>query len=268
MFATQDRLVFTAGDVRTIVDVGAGGRVCSLTVGDVELIWSGADGAGDADPLVWGMYPMVPFAGRILRGEFTFDGVEYAVPQFQGPNAIHGYGFVNAWRQLDDTTIGWEFAEPWPFAGRATQRFSLSPNALTVEMMVTADDRQPLGIGWHPWFIRETSAGAAQLSFPATSMYQRDADGMPGALIPAPPGPWDDCFTNLTGLPTITWGDVAVTLRSSFDHWVVYDEPEHAFCVEPQSGPPNEINTSPRILEAGETLTAFFTLEFSATRNG
>ena len=31
-------------------------------------------------------------------------------------------------------------------------------------------------------------------------------------------------------------------MSSSCDHWVVYDEPEHAVCIEPQSGPPDAFN--------------------------
>ncbi len=212
--------------------------------------------------MVWGMYPMVPFAGRILRGEFTFDGVEYAVPQFHEGNAIHGYGFVNSWERIGKDTISWQFRDPWPFAGRATQRFELTPESLMVELSVVANERQPMSFGWHPWFRRTTSFGTADLTFPATSMYQRDSNGMPGRLVPVPSGPWDDCFTDLTGPPTIRWGDLTMTLLSDFDHWVVYDERDDGFCVEPQSGPPNEVNGSPRILDEGETMTSAFTLEF------
>lgn len=265
MRSSDDLLVFTTEDVRAVVDLGAGGRVSSLAIGASELIWSGPDGTGDADPLVWGMYPMVPFAGRILRGEFDFDGGTYNIPPSHEGNAIHGYGFVNSWERLDDHTIGWEFAEPWPFAGRVTQRFELSPDAFEVDMTVTAEQRQPMSIGWHPWFNRRTAAGTAALTFPASSMYQRDADGMPGELVPTPPGPWDDCFTNLTGRPSITWGDLTVTLESGFDHWVVFNEREYGLCVEPQSGPPNEINHAPRTLEAGEAMTGSFRLGFART---
>lgn len=262
MMTTDDQLFLTAGDVTMTVDLGAGGRISSLQVGDSELIWSGTDGVGDADPMVWGMYPMVPFAGRILGGKFTFDGTDYSIPQNHDGNAIHGYGFQNTWVLSADNEITWEFGEPWPFAGRVTQRFDLAADALTLEMIVEADERQPISIGWHPWFRRRTTAGTGELSFSAASMYERDADGMPGPLKAVPPGPWDDCFTNLTAAPSISWGDLTVTLTSDFDHWVVYDERDHGFCVEPQSGPPNEVNRTPRVLEQGESLTASFRLDF------
>ena len=37
---------------------------------------------------------------------------------------------------------------------------------------------------------------------------------------------------------------------------VVYDELDEAFCVEPQSGPPDGPNTSPRMVRPGEPLVA------------
>ena len=263
MGKSNDLLVLESGDVEAVVDVESGGRLASLTVAGTNVLWSGADGNGDPDPILWGSYPMVPFAGRIRHGRFTFDGNEYELPSTVGDHAIHGYGYVNPWSRVDDSAIAWEFADPWPFAGRATQRFTLTPEALTIEMQIDAVDRQPMLVGWHPWFARNNDAGSLILSFPAQSMYERDADGMPADLVATQPGPWDDCFTNLNGSPTLRWGDLRLALTSSADHWVVFDEPSHAVCVEPQTGPPNEINTTPHVLEAGEQMNTTFTLRWT-----
>ena len=51
-------------------------------------------------------------------------------------------------------------------------------------------------------------------------------------------------------------------LASSADHWVVYDEPSHALCVEPQTGPPNDVNDDPQVLDEGESRTIDFALTF------
>ena len=47
-------------------------------------------------------------------------------------------------------------AGEWPWAYRATQRFSLTPAALNVEMVVTNESgtTMPAGLGWHPYFPR------------------------------------------------------------------------------------------------------------------
>ena len=258
----SEQLTLAAGENRAVVDLLNGGRLASLLVAGHELLWTETDD-GERDPISWGCYPMVPFAGRIRHGMFSFEGIEHAVPKSHEGHAMHGYGFRNPWTQVDDASISYDFGAPWPFAGRATQHFELSADALKIEMRVDALDTQPILIGWHPWFRRENTAGTLAFALPACTMYQRDQDGMPGALVEPPAGPWDDCFTSVIQEPTLEWGDLAADLTSSLDHWVVFDEPDHAICVEPQSGPPNEINTDPRVVGAGESFTASFTLSFS-----
>ena len=61
--------------------------------------------------------------------------------------------------------------------------------------------------------------------------------------------------------PLLAWPDgLRLTITSSADHWVVYDESEDGVCVEPQTGPPDAVNLglSP-VLEAGGTVTATMT---------
>jgi aldose 1-epimerase len=90
-------------------------------------------------------------------------------------------------------------------------------------------------------------------------MYKRDREGIPtGELVPVGPHPWDDCFTRL-GEPAVVlrWpGAIMLTLDTSCSCLVVYDEPEHAICVEPQTGPPDAFNLSPRVVRPGEPLVA------------
>ena len=87
-------------------------------------------------------------------------------------------------------------------------------------------------------------------------MYVRDDVGIPtGELVPTPPGPWDDCFVEPTDPIELRFDGLTVTISSDCDHWVVYDQPAHATCVEPQTGPPDGPNLAPVRLESGETLS-------------
>ena len=56
---------------------------------------------------------------------------------------------------------------------------------------------------------------------------------------------------------------VHVTISSACDHWVVYDEPPHATCVEPQTGPPDAFNIRPEVVEPGASYSADFQLRAS-----
>jgi aldose 1-epimerase len=126
-------------------------------------------------------------------------------------------------------------------------------------MTLEADEPMPALIGWHPWFRRVLEPGDAplRLEFAADAMLVRDAEGIPsGERVAPPPGPWDDAFTGVHGDPTIEWpGRLRLSLSSTCPWWVVYTVPEHAVCVEPQSGPPDAINASPEVVEPGAPLT-------------
>ena len=237
----------------------------SLIVHGSELLVT--EGMG---PIMWGSFPMVPFAGRIRDGAFDFDGRTYRLPLTMPPNAIHGTVLDRAWATTDAANLSVDLGPDWPFAGRVSQRFVLGKGGLKVTMTLEAGEPMPATIGWHPWFRRELTgtrdagmptSATAQLGFEPSRMYERGTDGLPtGRLIEPSEGPWDDCFTGLASSPRIVWpGRLALELSSSCDHWVVYTEPDHAICVEPQSGPPDAANIDPWVVRPGTPLVASMT---------
>ena len=87
-------------------------------------------------------------------------------------------------------------------------------------------------------------------------MLVRDAEGIPtGERVAPPPGPWDDAFTDVASEPELTWpGRLRLTIASSCPWWVVYSQPRHAVCVEPQSGPPDALNGPADVVRPGTPL--------------
>ncbi len=263
-------LRLVSGTASVIVDASNGGRLASLSVDDVELLVPpGSDG-----PLQWGCYPMVPWAGRVRDGRFEFEGDHHQLPRNLAPHSAHGVGFTSPWSIVDGRTIGLDLGSPWPFGGRATQRFDLDDGGLTITMTVEASSRMPVMVGWHPWFNRSIDGGGgpveARLTFGPSRMYELDSAAIPtGALVAPPPGPWDNCFTSLQHQPTIEWpGILTLGLTSSCDHWVVYTEPAHALCVEPQSDAPDAFNRDPAVIRTGEQLQAWFRIAWTPDRTG
>ena len=95
-------------------------------------------------------------------------------------------------------------------------------------------------------------------------MYARGGIGLPHAtLVPPVAGPWDDCFVNHRPV-TLHYAPLrpspTVTVTSDCDHWVVYDQPAHATCVEPQSGPPDALNVAPVLVTPGQPLARTMTI--------
>ena len=256
-------VLLTAGPCSVEIDLAAGGRLSSLRVHGLELLEQRTIGN---HPFGWGSYVMVPFAGRIRHGEFTFDGQTYAMPANMGPHAIHGTSFDQPWELLAGShdwallgaRIGGDLTPPWPFAATVTHLVSLSAAGLTQVLgVVPSNDAMPVTFGWHPWFRRRLERGGAlelDVDVAQASRFQRDSEGIStGELVEPGPRPWDDCFQGV-GPIVLRWpGALDVEVFHDAPCVVMYDPP-HAICVEPQSGPPDAFSIDPAgsRFEAGE----------------
>ena len=239
-------ITLTAGDATAAVDPLAGGRLASLVVGGQERLVTEADG-----PTLWGCFPMAPWAGRVREGRFRWAGVEHQLPLRLPPHAMHGTVLDRPWSVVAEegrrVALEIDLGPDWPWPGRAVQDLRLSPNRLDLLLEVHADDEPfPASCGWHPWFRRPV-----ELDLEAESLWRRDPTGLPtGELVPAPRSTsgLDDCLTGLRRPPRLRWPDgVEIEVSSSCEHWVVFTEPDHAVCVEPQTGPPDALNLAPRV---------------------
>jgi len=140
-----------------------------------------------------------------------------------------------------------ELQPDWPFDGWVVHEVALSPTQVEMRLEVhTVGATFPATAGWHPWFLRRIEVGGSlEVDLDVKRWYPRGVDGLPLGFIERPPsrGPWDDCFTGVTWPARLTWpGALEVKMTSTCDHVVLYDEPRHAICVEPQTGPPDALN--------------------------
>ncbi|MBT2453586.1 aldose 1-epimerase [Streptomyces sp. ISL-86] len=244
-----------AGGAELTIDQENGCRISSLRIDGTELLRQGPN---------FGAFPMVPWCGRTGYGQFRDAGVLHQLPVNHPPHAIHGFGRDHAWRpaRVTDTDAAFTFdlADPWPWPGRVTQTVELTEDSLTLAMGVeTYQDSFPAQAGWHPWFRRNLGTGGedVRLDFEAAWQEERGEDYLPsGNRIDPKPGPWDDCFGMPGGIDvTLTWPGTLEVKITSRDEWVViYDEQPEAVCVEPQSGPPNGLNTLPRLVTPVDPL--------------
>jgi len=247
-----------------VVDIApeAGGRVAQVMFDGVA--WLVDYGTDNTAAIAWGSFPMLPWAGRVRHGAFDFHGPRQ-LPVNLGEHAIHGVGLLLPW-QVDThsaTHVDLSLALPrdarWPFGGRAHQRIEVGERHLQMTLSASADEQaMPVTLGWHPWFVKPD-----RLDFHPSRYYPRDAEGMAHLPLAAPPpGPWDDCFVNDRPV-VLTRGSQRLRLTSNCDHWVVYDQPAHATCAEPQSGPPDAFNLGlAQVLEPGATASAWYRLEW------
>ena len=237
-----------------------GGRVATLKVGGIDLI-VGPDPSLPATG--WGSYPMVPWAGRIRHGRFSFDGADYGMPINFSPHAIHGTGFEQPWAVTggDSATATLTCRLDWVFGGEADQLIELAEDSLTCNLGVRAGGRaMPCTLGWHPWFVKPQRV---DLRF--ERMYLRDDDYITDGrtVSPPPPPPWDDCFAGPLATPRLWIDDLEVSISSDCNYWVVYDMPVYATCVEPQTALPDAFNLGGAIrLDPGEELRRTMTIRW------
>jgi len=265
MMGSEERVLRAGDEIELRVDAAAGARISSLRIRGEELLVTRT-----ADPLAWGSYPMAPFAGRLRDGRFLYGAHRHSLPLNMPPHAIHGTVFTRPWEWIGDNMLETDLGADWPWPGRVEQRFRVEADCIAVSLAIHAADHPfPASAGFHPWFRRQLGRGAPlQLDVAPGYRYACDDTGIPtGELLPPGEGPWDDTFTGFSHNPAIEWpGVLRLELASEHAHWVIYDRPAHAVCVEPLTAPPNALNGAAHLVRPGHPLRLTMTLRWGDPR--
>ena len=263
----NNMITLSSSNVEVVIDAEHGSRLSSLRFGETELLVQRIHD----DSFSWGCYPMAPWAGRTRNGIFVHQGTSVQLPINSAPHAIHGLVHDAVWRMVNTSptsaTLRVELDQRWPFAGWVEHCISVDSTSVNLQLTVHSTDRSdetnsmPAQVGWHPWFVRPV-----KLEAEFKTIYVRDSDGIAGAQRAQQQhdvmqSPLDDCFTDAVTTPLLHFENgLTVRLESDCSHWVVYNEPSHSICVEPQSGPPNGLNSEPLVVSPDHSLTRFFRL--------
>ncbi|MEL8056716.1 MAG: aldose 1-epimerase [Pseudomonadota bacterium] len=215
--------------------------------------WDARDSAG---------FPMLPFVGRISNGRFEVNGKDVTLPANipPEPHSIHGFGWQRPWIVADLTDnsvlLRHDYAEghwPWPY--QAEQKFELNDNGLRLTLSIRNESETPMpaGIGWHPYFPKDS----ATLQAPVTRSWTgqntapekigltnetdlRQARQVKGLDLDTA----FDCENTNIILKT---SNHSIKLESDpvFSKLTVYTpQGEDYFCVEPVTHAPDAINMS------------------------
>jgi aldose 1-epimerase len=253
------------------IDAARGGRFASLRIDGREILVTPPD--EEDRSMLWGSFPMVPWAGRIGRAAIDWEGAHYDLPAFDGHHAIHGVAYDHAWAvervEADEAALSCALGPAgWPLGGNVRQHVRLAPDRLVVIAEVEAERSMPAIIGWHPWFLRGPED--ARVRVDASSTLET------AGLIPTGRRLAVDAVTDLRAGPllgdrqldhvypdpaspaVIDWPDLQLRIgfASPISTLVVHTRP-HAFCVEPQTAWPN----APALAAAGIENTGLVSLE-------
>ena len=138
-----------------------------------------------------GSYPLVPFSNRIGHATLRWNGTSHPLVKNFGnePHAIHGVGWQRPWQVLDESDnfamLSYEHKPDaaWPFAFDTSQAFRLTGNELELTLSITNQSKAatPVGLGWHPWFVKRAQS---RISFKADGRWEMDADKLPTSRAP------------------------------------------------------------------------------------
>ena len=270
-----------AAALRLALRPDLGGIVAGLWHRDTPVLLS-AEPDTLRGPRPSACFPLVPYSNRLGYRRFRWKGQEHTTqPNFDGsPHSLHGIGWLRPWDIVSSSAaelvlrLRHAADADWPFAFEATQYFTLTPQALRVQMVVTnlAETAAPVGLGWHPYFPKRARS---RLHVECAGRWHKDDAELPVRKL-AQPGidadvahlDFDHCFDGWHGAARIRDEIFSLQLSSSLEHLVVYTpQDKDYFCVEPVSHVSNAIHMADplahglRSVAPGESTEAWMQLD-------
>ena len=278
---TAPRFELHAGALRLVLRPDLGGCIAGLWHRHLAVLR-----CADADALEGarqsGCFPLLPYSNRLGYRRFRWKGADYTtLPNFDAsPHSLHGVAWRRSWETVSSSAadvvlrLRHDGDGDWPFAFEARQYFTLTPEALRVQLVFDnrADIAQPVGLGWHPYFPKRArsrlhielegrwDSDAAQL--PVRKVAQGSVDGDVQHME------YDHCFDGWRGAARIRDETMSLRLSSSLQRLVVYTPPQRDYyCVEPVSHVSNAIHMADPMAHGlqsvapGESVEAWMQLD-------
>lgn len=231
-----------------------GAAFATLTLAGADLLVPIPPGA-DPNAGFHGAFVMAPWTNRLDGGRFVLDGVAYRMPinRPAEDTSLHGLFRDRPWQVegADDARAVLTGAidhPPFRCAARMEVALDVSGLALALTLTNTGGRPTPLGIGWHPFFVRPPGGA---LRFAARTRFGRDGRGLP--IDPrespghegAPAEGLDAHFAGWDGVAEFTGPAGDSLLLEAAGDWrgnLQIFAPAGIVCVEPSSHAPDAAN--------------------------
>jgi aldose 1-epimerase len=274
-------IALQSGTLRCDIAPALGGAIVGLWLGEIAVLRSTSTDALTSARQA-GSYPLVPFSNRIGHASLTWAGTRHPLVRNNGdePHAIHGVGWQRPWTVLEANE---HFARlsyrhkpdaSWPFAFDSLQAFKLNTGQLEMTLSITnrSDAAAPVGLGWHPFFVKRSGS---RIAFEARGRWEMSAEKLPTHQLAASgldadcaQLDVDHCFEGWTSVLHLRDEALQMRVSSSLQRLVVYTNPTRDFvAIEPVSHVNNALNLMAssgvsaeslgvRVLQAGESMSA------------
>ncbi|MBX3654953.1 MAG: aldose 1-epimerase [Ramlibacter sp.] len=279
-----------SGGLRCSIVPALGGCIAGLWLDGVPVLRS-TPSAQLTSARQAGSYPLVPFSNRVGQATLQWQGTSHPLVRNNGaePHAIHGVGWQRAWEVLESTQdfalLSFEHRPDasWPFAFDTSQTFRVTPDALELTLGITNQSASPapVGLGWHPYFVKRPGS---RVAFGAAGRWEMGPDKLPTRRAPSrgldadcADLDVDHCFDGWTGAAELVDGLLRTRVESSLRRLVVFTHPSRdTVAIEPVSHVNNALNLlhggggaradelGVQVLAPGESLSAQMTIHVEA----
>lgn len=239
-----------------------------------------------------GSYPLVPFSNRIGHASLSWNGTNHPLVRNFGdePHAIHGVGWQRAWEVLEAderfALLSYQHKPDgaWPFSFDTSQAFRLSDHELVMTLSITnqSEDAAPVGLGWHPYFVKRPGC---HIAFAAAGRWEMDALKLPthrtessGIDEDCAPLNVDHCYDGWNGVLHLRDDRLHTRISSNLERLVVFTNPAQAcIAIEPVSHVNNAISLMERgvasadalglrVLQPGESMSCEMSIHVDAAK--
>ena len=245
-----------------------GGSIAGLWLGDEPVLRSTEPEALKAARQS-GCFPLVPFSNRIAQARLQWQGTSHPLVRNNGdePHAIHGVGWQRVWQVLEQSEssafLSYEHRADsgWPFAFDASQMIQLDAHRLNLTLSITnqAHVAAPVGLGWHPYFVKRAHSHVA---FQASGRWEMGADKLPTHRTPVTglnadcdTLDVDHCFDGWDGVLSLRDAVMQVRVQSGMSRLVVFTNPSRdTVAIEPVSHVNNALHLVREGVSDAQTL--------------
>ena len=252
-----------------------GAYVARLSLDGEEVVKPSNDGSQTHG----GIAVLIPYAGRIRNGRYTFEGRSFRLPVKADGHAIHGFAKDSLWKlareKTGSVTLGSRLrSAEYPGVLDARIRYSVRPESFSTECSVTNVGSRscPFVAGFHPYFLarswRVLTTGRTY-RYTLADTYFPTGERRPFSFAEAGPGTsLDDCFRVAGAVRLEAEGRTLVITRRRMPYIIVYNG-KHAegmsVAIEPYSGLEDAYNNGIGlvVLRPGESFSCGYKVSLS-----
>ncbi|MDG6917642.1 MAG: aldose 1-epimerase [Nitrososphaerota archaeon] len=251
-----------------------GAHVMRLSIDGVRVVRQSNDGVQTHG----GIAVLIPYAGRVKYGRYSFEGRMFQLPIGKEGHAIHGFAKDTTWAShaMQRASVVMKAkmrAKGYPGVLEASITYSVGKKTFSTDCKVrnVGEDAAPVVVGFHPYFIAEEwSIGSSSriYHYPLSDRYFPTGRRVVCSLKNAAKSEWDDCFSTAGHIKLSTGGRELTLRRRNMPYFILYNG-KHAgrnsVAVEPYSGLPDAYNNGIglRVLSRGESFRCGYNLRLT-----